>query len=859
MRRTLLVVAVLLAGGGPAGAAGMLIPVEKKLPPLALLEHKVDIRIEDQVATTSIEQTFRNHTDRDLEATYLFPVPKGANVNEFYMWVGGTKVKGELVEAEKARKIYTDIVSRTKDPGLLEYLGTNLLRMKVFPVPAKGDQKIALKYTSVAPNENGLVEYVYPLRTEGKAATTLDKFKIGVQIKSQHPITNIYSPTHAITVSRPNEKEAVIGFEKDQAALDKDFQLFYTPADKDVGLTALTHRPNKEQNGYFMLLASPRAELSKSQQVPRDMVFVLDTSGSMRGKRMTQAQNALKYCLSNLTANDRFAVMNFATTVNKYTEHLQPATAGNVEAAKKWVDALEATGGTAIDDALRTALGMRTEDKGRTFTIVFFTDGQPTIGETNPQKILKNVAKQNTHDTRIFSFGVGDDVNAALLDALSDGSRAISTYVRESEDIEAKVSGLYAKISNPVLTNLTLKINDGITLNEIYPPQLPDLFHGSQLVILGRYSGQGHAAITLTGTVGMEQKEFVYELKFADKTGEDKGFVEDLWARRKVGYLLDQIRVNGEKKELVDEVVVLAKRYGITTPYTSYLLVPDGPLPPVATNSPAMPPGVKPKGGPAGQTAGTGPGGGLGAGMPAAPAPPAALQPGFGFGGGGGFAGGFGGGVGGPQAGTSGGTTAYAPKTVNEFAQNLGKGDKNGKDLALLRQHAAEAELKAGEKGAAKAEDADAYRRTLDEMKALDKAKMYFNQQQHKEVQGGKLGVDFAVQNNALRFQTRLSNTANRFVQKRNLLEVGGIWIDDQFDPKMPTVVVKAQSPAYFRILERHPKMSEVFALGNYFVWVSPSGTALIVDLNDGQEQLTDEGIDRLFAPAATLDPKGKK
>lgn len=816
MRRTLLVFAVLVALVGQARATGMLIPVEKKLPPLAMLNHKVEISIEDQVATTYIEQTFRNHTPRELEATYLLPVPKGANVNEFYMWVGDVKVKGELVEADKARKIYTEIVQRTQDPGLLEYMGTNLLRMKVFPVPGNGDQKVAIKYSYLASNDNGLVEYLYPLRTEGKAATTLDKFSLNVKLKGQHPITNIYSPSHAITVSRPSEKEAVIGFEKDQAVLDKDFQLFYTPGNKDVGLTALSHRPNADQNGYFMLLVSPRAELSKSQQAPRDMVFVLDTSGSMRGKRMTQARNALIYCLSNLTPSDNFAIMNFATTVNKYTDKLQPASPENVAAAKKWVEALEATGGTAIDDALKTATSMRTDDKGRTFTIVFFTDGRPTIGETRPEKILQNVAKDNTANTRIFSFGVGDDVNAQLLDSLSDNSRAISTYVRESEDIEAKVSGLYGKISNPVLTNLKLTIGEGVTLNEVYPPQLPDLFHGSQLVVLGRYTGNGHAAIKLSGMVGMESKEFVYELKFADKTPDDKAFVEDLWARRKVGYLLDQIRVNGEKKELMDEVITLAKRYGITTPYTSYLLVPDAPLPKVAGK-----PGV---GGPV-------PGG--------AALPPAALQPGFGFGGGG-------------------AAPTGPPVKLADFAKGLGaKGD--GKDnIGLTRQSITEGTLAAGEKGAKKGEEADAYyfRNQLDQLKSLDKARDLFNSQMHREVQGGKLGVDFAVQNNALRFQNRVTATANRFVQQRNLIDVGGVWIDEKFDPKLPSVVVKAQSAAYFRILERQPKMREVLALGNFIVWVSPSGTALIVDRNDGQETMTDEAIDRLFVASSGTSKK---
>src|SRR5262249_27267995 len=217
---------------------------------------------------------------------------------------------------------------------------------------------------------------------------------------------------------------------------------------------------------------SPRAELSKSQQAPRDMVFVLDTSGSMRGKRIVQARNALKYCLKNLTEKDRFGLINFATTVNKYHEQLLPATANNLEQARKWVEDLEATGGTAINDALQAALGMRAgADEGRTFTVVFFTDGMPTIGETDAEKILKNVQAKNTASTRIFTFGVGDDVNATLLDRLADRSRALSTYVRESEDIEHKVSTLYAKISNPVLTDLKLTVGPNVKLLEVYPPQ----------------------------------------------------------------------------------------------------------------------------------------------------------------------------------------------------------------------------------------------------------------------------------------------------------------------------------------------------------------------------------------------------
>src|SRR5262245_1207337 len=528
MRRCLPALLLVLAAAAPGRAAGLLIPTEKKLPPLAMLSHQVTIALDDQVAVTRVEQVFRNHTDRQLEATYVFPVPKGASVRKFSMWVDGKEVPGELVEAKKARQIYTAIVQRTQDPGLLEYLGNDLLQVRVFPVPPRGDQKLALSYTSVAVAENGLVAYTYPLKADGRAPRTLEKFAITASLRSQHPLTNIYSPTHAITVTRPTDRQASVIFEKDQAVLDKDFLLYYTAGGKDVGVTALTHRPSPGMDGHFLLLVSPRAELSKEQQVPRDMVFVLDTSGSMRGPRMEQARNALKYCLKNLTGQDRFGLINFATTVNKYTDQLLAADGEQLERARKWVARLEATGGTAINDALAAALEMRSSDPTRTFTVVFFTDGRPTIGETDATKILSNVAARNTANTRIFTFGVGDDVNAALLDQLADNSRALSTYVRETEDIEAKVSGLYAKISNPVLTNLRLRVGPDCAISEVYPPQLPDLFHGSQLVVLGRYTGSGHAAVRLTGSVGKDTREFVYEVKFADQTDDERAFVEDL-------------------------------------------------------------------------------------------------------------------------------------------------------------------------------------------------------------------------------------------------------------------------------------------------------------------------------------------
>jgi Ca-activated chloride channel family protein len=906
MRRVLPVLTLALLCAGSARAQGLLIPTQTDVPPLAMRSHEVSVTVEDQVAVTKVVQTFRNDTDRALEASYVFPVPKGASVRKFTMWVDGKEVPGELVESDKARQIYTDVVRRAQDPGLLEYVGNNLLRVRVFPVPARGDQKLAVSYTSVANSDAGLIEYVYPLRAGAQAVKSMEKFTLDATLKAQHPIQNVYSPTHPVTVTRVGDRHAKVHFEASHTALDKDFQLYYTAGSKDVGLTALLHRPRPSvpdggtvisgarrysvpattEDGYFMMLISPRAELTKTQEVPRDMVFVLDTSGSMQGRRIQQARNALKYCLKNLGPKDRFGLIHFATTVNKYNDHLQSANALRVLAAERWVDNLEAAGSTNINDALAAALEMRPDDAGRCFTIVFFTDGQPTIGETNVAQIVKNVVAKNTANTRIFTFGVGDDVNAVLLDQLADKTRSVSTYVRESEDIEAKVSSLYGKISHPVLTNLKLKVGGDITLSEVYPPQLPDLFHGTQLVVLGRYRGHGHAAVTLTGTTGHDSKEFVYEVKFPAKTNGDKAFVEDLWARRKVGYLLDQIRTHGENAEVKGEVVRLAKKYGITTPYTSYLVVPDGPTTPVAratglnpqsltvgdniaSTQPRLPaavptrdslgyevpppPVVNPAmfgdalmehGGlyAAGETRILKTTNTMGSSSGAMPAPapsavPAGAAPRIQFA---------------PvfvaptmQSAVPADCASSAPTA--EYYKNHGYqiagAPSNGQCVdGLFRGGAADLDEEQEEEAeSSPAKDSAAQRKVYDQVRAALQSRAA------ADVQSGKLGVDLSIRLSDLRNQSQLGRATTRQAAGRTCVKFRGAWVDEGYETKMKAVTVKAMSAAYFRILERQPQMREVFQMGNRVLWVTPCGTALAVDPGDGREEMTDAEIDALF------------
>jgi Ca-activated chloride channel family protein len=797
----------------PIRAQGLLIPEAKtKTQPLAMVSHEVTISIQDQAAETVVEQTFRNHADRPLDASYVFPVPRGASVRAFGMMVNGVKVEGKLVDGAEARQLCAHCARLSQDPGVIEYMGNNLLTMTVPAIPPGKDLRVTLQYSALATQDNGLVEYVYPLKTDGKATSTLEKFSIKASIKSQHAIQNVYSPTHALTLKRSSDREVHIAFEREQALLDRDFQLFYTLTDKDVGLTSMIHRPIAGEDGYFLFLISPRLE-APQKIIPRDLFLVLDTSGSMKGAKMDQARKALHYFLNNMNKQDRFALMNFSTTVSKYQDELLAANPEELGKARKWVDELEAFGGTAIDKALSTALEMRTRDQGRSFTVVFFTDGQPTIGESNPEVILRNVEKRNSSNTRIFTFGVGHDVNATMLDKLAESTRAVCTYVRPEEDIEAKAGGMWGKITNPVLTNLKLTAGKDIKLSDLYPPELPDLFQGGQLVVLGRYRGTGKASLNLSGLVGAEKKEFSYDVHFQEKTGSEYAFVEHLWARRKVGYLLDQIRANGEKKELVDETKLLAKKYGIATPYTGYLIMSEGAVPVLNAKPVKLPvlgqrPLVLERDG----------------------KEPLALQKFL-------------------------NDVNATPETVDKvrgavLAGNL-KDDADGK-CCCSRDPVKRAR---GECGCCTHVDGKCPCRAGRARTALDKQRAYedccaaLRRGDLTGVQAGKLGVDLSIHCCNLRNQSRVEQTAQRDLLGRPCIEVGGIWIDAGYDAKKTkTVAVKAMSDAYFRLLEKHPELKEVFRMGNYLVWVTPSGTALLLDTCEGKETLTDDEIAGLFA-----------
>jgi Ca-activated chloride channel family protein len=587
--RVLLRLAVALlasAAAATAGADGLIIvnnppeagPGQFRFAPLQVLYHRVNVTVTGLIAVTEVDQEFYNATRQRLEGTYVFPIPAGAHIDRLAMEVGGKMVDGELLPADKARSLYEDIVRKQRDPALLEYAGRGAFTLRIFPIEPQSGKRIKLRYTQLLASDSGMSEYLYTLGTEKFSSIPVREVSVKMTIDGTQPLKTIYSPSHDVEIERHGDARAVIGWEARNAWPDTDFKVIFSRTPNPLGIDFMASRePGKD--GYFVLMASPGMTGEKSAIAAKDVCFVLDTSGSMAGPKLAQAKKALRFCLDSLAPRDRFEVVRFSTEAEPLFGNLVPADSDHVAKAESFIDGLSAMGGTAIDDALHDALGLRGPDGGpdtvgRPYMVIFLTDGIPTVGETSEDALVGNVTRSG-RATRVFSFGIGTDVNAHLLDRMASGTRGVSQYVLPEEDIEVKVSSFYTKINQPVFSGLSLSFsNPGIRVTRLLPAALPDLFNGDTLVLFGRYSGSGASAVRIKGQFNGKPREFAADLTFpAEASGND--YIPRLWATRRVGWLLDEIRLHGESAELKDEVIRLARAFGIVTPYTATLILED--------------------------------------------------------------------------------------------------------------------------------------------------------------------------------------------------------------------------------------------------------------------------------------------
>jgi len=532
---------------------------------------KIDAKISLQLATTHVEQVFRNDTNATLEGTYFFPIPETASIVEFAIWDGDRRLVGEVRSREEARRIYDEIVRRKRDPGLLEYAGKDLFQASIFPIPPHSDKKLELTYTQVARADSGTVAYRYPLGM-GKQIAEIGSVAGRIELESKDPLRNVYSPTHAIDIKHDSDRRSIVSFENERGKEQQDFQLFYTISRDDFGLTLLTHR-EAGRDGYFLLMISPKNDWSDQEYAAKDVVFVVDTSGSMaEDNKMEKAKSALLYGIRILRPQDRFNVISFAGEEHLMESGLIAADDSGRRRGEEFVKALRPVGGTNINESLLSSLRQFAEGT-RPKMLVFLTDGLPTVGETNVNRIVENVRGARKSGLRLFTFGVGYTINTALLDRLAAENGGVADYVEPKEDLEVKVSSFFTKINYPVLTDLQLQLGE-VQTDLVYPRTIPDVFRGSQITLIGRYRNTANlesVRLKLAGRTGSSERSYVYDnLRFPLRE-QGNEYLPRLWATRRVGWLMEQIRTNGEQKELRDEIVDLGTRYGIVTPYTSYL------------------------------------------------------------------------------------------------------------------------------------------------------------------------------------------------------------------------------------------------------------------------------------------------
>jgi Ca-activated chloride channel family protein len=579
------IVALLLLS--PAAWAGVLLPHKNPEQPLKVRKEQISVRVTNQVVQASVIQVFENQTGQPVDATYVFVPPRGAAVSGFATWVKGQKIESRVQEKKQAAETYAEAKQAGGAPALLSQLDKGTFKMKVARIEPGKTRRVELRYEGILDYRSGTIALHLPLKSpapivnvpRGELTLTIDitdSKEIAAVRPGSLPVKQERLSAHHVRVSYSN---------RDGKAPDQDLRLQYDVRSKKIGLTFLSHRI-KGEDGFFMLLAAPQELTTNRDIVKKDVVFVFDVSGSMAGEKIEQARGALKKCLSFMNRGDRFGIVAFSDGTNPYKNSLDSLEPKRVQKAEAFINRLEPNGGTNIHLALLEGLKL-TGSSGRPKVIIFLTDGQATAGITDSRAILAAVKQANARGVRIFTFGVGSYVNNALLERLGKENRGGVDFIGQGAALEQAVAAFYTKISRPVLSDLSVSFGS-ITAAMTYPNVLPDLYKGSQLLLVGRYRGEGAAKSSLSGMLNGARKSYAFTASFPHDN-RDNAFLPRLWASRRIDYLLSQMRMHGETQEGRQEVIRLSKRHHIATRYTS--LVATAPRTRLASLSPAR---VKP-------------------------------------------------------------------------------------------------------------------------------------------------------------------------------------------------------------------------------------------------------------------------
>ena len=553
-----------------ARAAGLLIADGGLGGVLEIKEHTVQVMINNGVAVTRVTQVFHNTEKRQVEALYTFPVPKGASVANFSMWINGKEMVGEVLEKQRAREIYNSYKQLRRDPGLLEQTDYRTFDMRIFPIGPEADQKVEISYYQELDFDNDTSTYVYPLATvtrKGVDSRTTGKFAIGFEIKSAIPIAAVDSPSHgnAFALAKHSDTYWQANLETTGGSLARDVVLACQIARPKTGMDLITSRRAGE-DGFFCLTLAAGKEVQEKQD-SMDYVFVVDISGSMAdaGKLLT-AKDSVAAFLNELGEADRFEVMTFNIKPELAFGQLQAANPANKQQANDYLAKQSARGGTVLQPTISTAYKYASHD--RPLNVVILSDG---LTEPQERQTLLQLIQNRPGNSRVFCIGVGNDVNRPLLEQLAEDSGGLSAFLSASDDFTRQARAFRQKLVRPFATDLQLKFS-GVEVTDLQPAAVPNLYFGTPVRIYGRYRGSGAAEVTLRGSVkGIEVKQSA-QLDFP-KSDAANPEINRLWAWRRINSLLKEADRQGDRSPVTPEIIRLGENFSIATEYTSFLVL----------------------------------------------------------------------------------------------------------------------------------------------------------------------------------------------------------------------------------------------------------------------------------------------
>ena len=551
-------------------AAGLLIADGGFGGVLEIKEHNVHVTINNGVAVTQVTQIFKNTEKRQVEALYTFPVPRGASVANFSMWINGKEMIGEVLEKKRAREIYNSYKQRRRDPGLLEQVNYKTFEMRIFPINAGAEQKVQITYYQELDTDHDQATYVYPLATSTRKdvdSRTTGRFAINVDLKSAIPISAIESPSHgdAFVVVQHSKHYGQASLETSGGSLAADVVMHYQLSQPRTGLDLMTSRQNGE-DGYFMLTLTAGKELAAIDQ-GMDYVFLLDISGSMgNDSKLVVSRNSLEAFIDELGDQDRFELMTFNVNPNMVFDTLAPANADMKTRAKDFMKSQQAKGGTILAPAMMTAY--KYGDPDRTLNVVILSDG---MTEQKERRQLMELIQTRPRNTRVFCIGVGNEVNRPLLEQMAEDSGGLAAFISRGDNFKRQAKAFRRKLMRPVATDLNISI-EGVRTYDLEPKVLPNLYHGSPIRIYGRYAGNGDARIAVMGQIqGLDFDQSTTML--LPKTDADNPEIERMWAWKRIDQLLKTADRTGSRQQVVDEIINLGETYSIVTEYTSFLVL----------------------------------------------------------------------------------------------------------------------------------------------------------------------------------------------------------------------------------------------------------------------------------------------